>query len=307
MLLAPTSMTRFRIHREHGIDVDRSRSIGEVESEVAAEKARPLPKGVPLITRWRLWLSRSWNVLVALAASDMRARFGRGHWQLIKWLADPFAVTGVYLLLVTFVVDRPGEAPGLSIACAVVPFQLVMMSVINAMSAVANRRAILLNMAFDRSLLPISSALTESVATAASIGLLALMMAVYGIAPTVAILWLPVVIAVALALSVSLAYLACLIGVWFPDLRAFGTSLIRTLYFLAPGLVPLSEIDGRAHELLKLNPLSGLFEGFRAVLLYGQRPAAWELLVPLAWAIVLLALFVPLFRREQRHFAKVVE
>lgn len=271
------------------------------------DKGRPLADGAPLVARWRLRLSRSRDVLVALAASDMRARYGRGRWQLIKWLADPFAVTGVYLLLVTFVIERPGEAPGLSIACAVVPFQLVMMSVINAMSAVSNRRGILLNMAFDRSLLPISSVLTESVATAASFGLLALMMAVYGIAPTVAILWLPVVIAVALALAVSFSYVACLIGVWFPDLRVFGTSLIRTLYFVAPGLVPLSEIEGRAHDLLKLNPLSGLFEGFRDTLLYGQRPDAWELLVPMAWAIVLLAVFVPVFRHEQRHFAKVVE
>jgi lipopolysaccharide transport system permease protein len=279
-----------------------------VNQKVAAAERVRLRRGTELVSRTRARLARALNVLVALAVSDMRARYGRGgRWQLIKWLADPFFVTGVYLLLVTFVIDRPGEAPGLSIACAVVPFQLVMMSVVNAMSAVSNRRAILLNMAFDRTILPLSSVMTESIATAASFGLIALMMAVYGIAPTVAILWLPVVIAVTVAVAASFAYLGCLVGVWFPDLRVFGASLIRTLYFVAPGLVPLSEIEGRAHDLLKLNPLSGLFEAFRSTLLYGQAPAPWQLLIPLGFATVLLAILVPVFRGEQRHFAKVVE
>jgi homopolymeric O-antigen transport system permease protein len=252
-------------------------------------------------------VARAWNVLVALAESDMRARYGRGRWQLIKWLADPFAVTGIYLLLITFVLDRGGPAPGLSLACAILPFQLVMMSVVNALSAVSSRRAILLNMAFDRKLLPISSVMTESVAAAASLGLIVLMMAVYGVAPTVAIVWLPLVIAVTVIVAVGFAYLAALVGVWFADLRVFAVSLIRTLYFVAPGLIPLSEIYGRAHDLLKLNPLTGLFEAFRDVLLYGQRPAAWELLIPLGIALLLLAIFVPIYRSEQRHFVKVVE
>ena len=50
----------------------------------------------------------------------------------------------------------------------------------------------------------------------------------------------------------------------------------------------LSEIGGRAYDLIKLNPLTGLFEAFRAVLLYGERPAAWELAYPTFVAVVLL-------------------
>ena len=247
------------------------------------------------------------DVLLALAESDMRARYGRGRWQLIKWLADPFFALGVYLLLVTFVLDRGGAAPGLSLACAIVPFQVVMMSVTNGLSAISIRRAIVLNMRFDRTLIPVSSVVTESVSGAAAMTLLVAMMAVYGVAPTVALLWLPVVIVVTLVLAVAFAYPAVLIGVWFPELRAFAISLMRTLYFLAPGLVALAEISGRANELLKLNPLTGVFEAFRSIFLYGHRPAAWQLLVPLAFSVVVLSVIVPLYRREQRHFAKVVD
>ena len=76
---------------------------------------------------------RAADILLALTKSDLRARYGRGPWQLLKWLVDPFALVGIYLLLVTFILRRPGEAPGLSLACAVIPFQLVMMTIVNGM------------------------------------------------------------------------------------------------------------------------------------------------------------------------------
>jgi ABC-type polysaccharide/polyol phosphate export permease len=269
----------------------------------ALEETRPAsPAG-----RLRGRLGRSVDVLAALTASDLRARYGRGPFQLLKWLLDPFALVGVYLLLITFVLNRSGPAPGLSLACAVVPFQLVMGSIISSMNCIAQRRSIILNMGFDRMLIPVSAVLTETIAFGASMVLLALMMVVYTVPPTVAILWLPVLLLVTIAFSMSCAYPVTLIGLWFPELRVFFVSLVRTLYFVAPGLIALSEITGRAHDLIRINPLTGLFEAFRDILLYGQRPAAWELLIPLGFAVVLLVAFVPVYRRDQVHFAKVVE
>ncbi len=102
-----------------------------------AERRRSDARGM------RARLGRRLNVLFALAESDMRARYGRGRWKLVKWLADPFAALGVYLLLVVFVLDVDDPAPGLSLTCAIVPFQLVMMSVVNGLGAVSLRRSII--------------------------------------------------------------------------------------------------------------------------------------------------------------------
>ena len=127
----------------------------------------------------------------ALTRSDLRVRYGRGRLRTIKWLLDPFAAVGVYLLLVAFVLNRRGYAVGLSIACAVVPFQLVMMTIINALRAVDLRRSVITNMAFDKSLIPVASVCTEAVGFSACFVLLGLLMAVYGVAPTPWILMLP--------------------------------------------------------------------------------------------------------------------
>ena len=111
--------------------------------------------------RSTLRTARRIDLLVALTASDLRARYGRGAWKSLKWLLDPFFATGVYLILVTFVIDRPGEAPGLSIACATVPFQLVIASVVNGLGSVQLRHSIVLNTRFDRTLIPLSGVVAQ--------------------------------------------------------------------------------------------------------------------------------------------------
>lgn len=255
----------------------------------------------------RLSPARAWDVLRVLAVSDLGVRYGRGPFKALRWLAEPFAAAGVYLLMIAIVLDRPGRAPGLTIACAVVPFQLLVTTVTNAMTAVQTRSTILANLSFPRILLPLASTVTETIAFAASLTLLAVMMAVYAVAPTAAVLWLPVVLALTFVFAAALAYPATLLGVWFPELNRFALSAVRALFFVAPGVVALDQITGDAHTWIQLNPLTGIFEATRDVLLRGESPAALDLLYPLGVALALLAVFAPLFAREQVHFAKLLQ
>jgi ABC-type polysaccharide/polyol phosphate export permease len=269
------------------------------------QAARPAGRA-SLTGRASRWLAESRDLVWALTESDLRFRYGRGPWRFIRWLLEPVALVGVYLILVTFVFDRPGEAVGLSLTCSIIPFQLVMLTIANAMTALGARRPIVLNMAFRRTMMPVSSALTESAGFASSLLLLVAMMAIYAVAPTWNVLWFPLVFLVNLVLAVASAYVGILFGIWLRELRAFVLSFVRTLYFLSPGLVPLQETSENVRGLLKLNPLTGLFEAYRSIFLYGTTPAAWQLLYPLIAAALLLAIFLPLYKSEERHFAKVI-
>jgi lipopolysaccharide transport system permease protein len=251
-------------------------------------------------------IRRRWHILVALARGDLRVRYGRGVWQLVKWLIDPFALVGVYMLLRTVIFNRPGEAVGLTVACTVVPFQLVLLSFSSALSSIGVREPIVLNMRFDRMLIPPAAVLTESLAFAASFLLFPLMMVVYGVAPTPALLWLPLVVASTLLLALGASYPAALIGIWFENFKLFATQLLRILYFASPGLVALAEVSPGVRRWIVFNPLTGLFEAFRHVFLYGTSPTWWELAYPAGVGVALAIVFIPIFRREQRQFAKLL-
>ena len=208
---------------------------------------------------------------------------------MLKWLFDPFFALGVYFILVAVMLDRGGREQSLLIACSVVPFQLVMTSFTSSLGAVRLRRSILTNMRFARGLLPLATVLTETVAFGAALTLLAATMAFSGISPTLSAFWLLALIPETIVLALAFAYPATIFGLLYPDLRSFGVSAIRTLYFLGPSLVALEAIHGVTYDLLKLNPLSGIFEGYRAALLYGETPPFWTFAIPLGYAALSFA------------------
>ncbi|HWE81791.1 MAG TPA: hypothetical protein VG265_09080 [Gaiellaceae bacterium] len=256
---------------------------------------------------WQRRLPPWVDVLLALTRSDIRIRYGRGHLRFLRWQLEAFALVGVYLVFVVVILKRPGHATGLSLACAVVPFQLIMMSVTNALSAITARRSILLNMAFQRTLIPAAAVLTETIAFAASFTVFAMMMGIYRVAPTPELVWLPVVLVENIAIALAFVYPMALFGVWFRESRPLAISVVRTMFFLAPSLVAPATTSGTAYRLLQLNPLTGLFEAYRAIFLDGRPPTAWSVLYPLAFAASLAAISIPVYRREEHQFAKVVE
>ena len=245
------------------------------------------------------------HVLMALARSDLRIRYGRGPWQFVNWFLTPFVLVGVFVLL-RVILDRTGEAVGLSIACAVVPFQIVSLSSISAMNGVSLREPILLNRRFDTMLIPPSAVMTEALAFATGFVMFPLMMVIYGVAPTASLVWLPVVVAVTIILSLGAAWPSALLGVWAPNMTVFASQALRILFFASSGLVALSEVPDGVHDWIVLNPLTGLFESWRDVFLYGGAPEFWELAYPTAFGALLMLVFLPLYRREKRHFAKLV-
>lgn len=250
-------------------------------------------------------LVRRMHVLVALARSDLRIRYGRGGWQVVNWLISPFALVGVYVLL-RIILGQGGNAAGLSVACAVVPFQIVLLGCDSSMSAVSMREPILLNMRFDRLLIPPSAVLTEALAFGASFLMFPLAMAYYGVEPTTSLLWLPVVVAATLALAFGAAWPSALVGIWFPNIKVLANQALRILFFAAPGVVALAEVSDEVRPWIVFNPLTGLFEAFRDVFLYGESPELWQLAYPAATGALLTLVFLPLYMREQRHFAKLV-
>ena len=275
-------------------------------SQAAAETDRPLQRPRDRRQRALRSLLRWLQVLRSLTEADLRFRYGRGPGRIARWLLEPFALVGVYLLLVSFVLDKPGEATGLALACAVVPFQLVMNTVANAMNAVHIRRGIVLNIGFDRNLIPFSATLSETASFVASFSVLIVMMIAYHVAPTPALGWLPFVVIVTLYFALAAAYAATILGLWLWEFKPFLLSFVRMLFFLGAGLVPLSQTGADARPLLRLNPFTALFELYRDVFLYGRAPQPWQFLFPIGIGSLLLIIFIPIFRSEQRHFAKIL-
>jgi lipopolysaccharide transport system permease protein len=128
----------------------------------------------------------------------------------------------------------------------------------------------------------------------------------WGYAPSVAILTLPLLIAIAAAAALGTTAALSAINVRYRDVRYVVPFAIQMWLFVSPVVYPSSQIDEPWRTLSAINPMVGVVEGFRWATL-GTGNAPWDLIgISAAAAVVILAAGLAYFDRVERAFADFV-
>jgi ABC-type polysaccharide/polyol phosphate export permease len=248
-----------------------------------------------------------WEVLRAISVGEIRERRRLTAAGIAKWMLEPLSYMLVYFLVLGGFFVQPQHAYPLFLLCALVPWRYFTGVVLGSMSIVERNSAIISNRLFPREVLPLVLIMVEGATFLLALSLFVPLLVYYGIFPGVALLWLPVAIAVLVALCAGASYVSAVFGLRFPDVRPAAQNLIRLGFFASAGLVRPSDAPSESLEIvLQANPLTGVFESFRAIFLRADAPQAADLLYPLAIAILLFVIGVPLYRRAQASFAKLI-
>ena len=159
---------------------------------------------------------------------------------------------------------------------------------------------------FPRLVIPLASVLSALVDFLASFVILIVLMMVYRITPTWAVLSLPLFILLAGAAGLGIGlWLACL-SVKFHDV-AIGLSFgIDVLKYLTPVAYSATLIPERWQTLYRLNPMTGVVEGFRWALLGVGRPPMRRSWYLAGLALLLLVTGAFTFRRTERTIVDVL-
>ena len=190
--------------------------------------------------------------------------------------------------------------------CGLVPWQLFAYALGgSANSLVANERLVS-KVYFPRLTLPMSAVLAGLVDFAIALASLFVLMALYGLRPTWAILTLPffTLLAVATAIAVGLGLSA--LSVRYRDVRHALPFLTQFWLFATPIAYPSSLLPERFRPLYGLNPMAGVVEGFRWALLGQGNPPGALILVSTSVVVLGLALSLLYFVRVERSFADVI-
>jgi lipopolysaccharide transport system permease protein len=118
--------------------------------------------------------------------------------------------------------------------------------------------------------------------------------------------WLPVVWLPLLLGCMALSWLLSALGVFLRDLGQIITVGVSMLMFISPIFFPLSALPTRWQPLLALNPLAGVIEQTRRVLVAGQAPDFTYMLVASLLSLGLCEVAFRSFEKAKRAFADVL-
>jgi ABC-type polysaccharide/polyol phosphate export permease len=157
-----------------------------------------------------------------------------------------------------------------------------------------------------REIFPFSAVIVCAIDFAVGAIVLAAMMAYYRIVPTSAILFLPVIVAIQIVLTGAVALLLAMANLFYRDVKYLFEVVITVWMFATSVLYPVDGVTGWAGTLLRLNPLTPIVNGYRAVLLRGELPP----LASMGWtallSVTLLVAVWLVFHRSEFQFAEYI-
>jgi len=133
--------------------------------------------------------------------------------------------------------------------------------------------------------------------------ILAGMMLCFHVSVGAALLWLPVLILLTAALAFGVGMFVAALGCFKQDVIFAASFAMQLWLYATPVIYPVSSVPEKWQWLYQLNPMVGIIDGFRNVLIKNT-PPDYSLMFSTAVATgCILAIVWPLFRRCANYFA----
>jgi lipopolysaccharide transport system permease protein len=130
------------------------------------------------------------------------------------------------------------------------------------------------------------------------------LMLYFRVAPTSAIVMLPVVVLIHVAFTAGVALLLSMGNLFYRDVKYLFELVITVWMFASTVLYPAKLIGGKLAVAITLNPMTPIIDAYRAALIGTPMPNATSLAVTAAMSIALLCGAWVLFHRSEFEFAE---
>ncbi len=253
---------------------------------------------------WRdLWRYR--ELLGFLAWRDIKVRYKQAVLGVAWALLQPILTTVIFTFVFGRLAGMPsGQVPyPLLVLTGFLPWQLFASGLSGSSGSLVSNAHLISKVYFPRLLIPLAALAVALVDFLVAAGLLGGVMVWAGVLPTWRWLLLPIFTALALAAALAAGLWLTALTVRFRDFRFITPFLLQIGLFLTPVGFRTDNVPNW-REVLAINPLSAIVDGFRWCLLPGSEP---PLRLGLAYTIVFITFLliggVLFFRRTERTLA----
>jgi lipopolysaccharide transport system permease protein len=292
-------------------DMETALDSAPTDAATAEPAARPwvenrAPSGwLPGLPLGELWRFR--ELALVLALRDLKVRYKQTAFGVVWVVLQPLAAAVIFTIVFGRLADLPSE--GLPYAVFVysglVLWAYFSGSLDSVSQSLVQNRDLVTKTYFPALVAPLAMVLPGLVDLAVSLVVVAVFMAIYGVAPGAAIVLLPFWIGACVVVVVAAGLWLSALNVQYRDVRHTMTFLLQVWLFASPVVYASSLVEGGWRYVYALNPMVTVLNGYRWSLAGAPAPGA-EALVSLAVLVVVLATGLVYFLRAERRFADVI-
>lgn len=277
--------------------------------QVSARASAPVTVRIEPPRGWlELHLREVWDyreLLYFLVWRDVKVRYKQTAIGVAWVILQPLLTMLVFTLFFGRLAKLPSQGLPYPVFyfAAVVPWMYFSTALLTATNVVVENQRLVTKVYFPRLILPISSVLSGLVDFAIGFGMLVIFTLAYGLRPTVAALWLPGLVLLAILTALGVGLWMSALNALYRDVRYVIPFAIQFWMFASPVAYPSSLVPERWRWLYGLNPMAGVIDGFRWALTGRGQPPGSAMLASAAMVVVVLLGGLLFFQRMEGSVA----
>ena len=250
---------------------------------------------------------RQRELLYFLIVKELKARYKQSMLGPAWAILQPLLLMTIFTMMQKFIRIPSDNIPYPVFAyTALLPWTYFSNGITYSVNSIVSHAGVVKKIYFSRELFPIASIATSFfdflMASIVFVGLLVY----YRIEPSFALLYIPVLILVQTHLAIGIGLVVSALTVFLRDLR-FGAAFIMQIWmFATPIIYALTSVPVRWKYVYYLNPMVGVIDGYRRVILQHNPPNILSLAISFGVSVVILYGGYFFFKRLEARFADVI-
>jgi lipopolysaccharide transport system permease protein len=249
-------------------------------------------------------LAYVYDVLRELVSRDLKLRYRRSVLGMVWSLLNPLAQLLVFVLIFDRVLRFNIPNYPSFVFVGVLSWNWFQSAWSIATGAITDNRELVKRPGFPMAILPVVTVTAHLIHFVLALPILLLFVLLNGGRLNGAILFLPLVMALQFLLIVGLGYLTAAVHVTFRDTQHLLGVFLMLLFYLTPVFYDSKIIPERFRGIYNLNPMTRLIAAYRTILIQGQVPDLWGLLVLGILLVLLVWLGHAVFKQASYRFVE---
>lgn len=243
-----------------------------------------------------------------LVVRDIKVKYKQtvlgGLWAIIQ----PFFAMVVFTLFFGKLAKMPSDGIPYPIFnyTAMVAWTYFATSITGSGNSLVGNTNLISKVYFPRLIIPLSSVLACLLDFAIAFIVLIGMMFYFHIYPTMMILFAPFLVILMMLTASGIGMFLAALNAKYRDIRYTIPFLVQLWMFVSPIVYPASMVPEKYRLIYALNPMTGVIEGFRSVLLGTVAFPTMMILISSIVSITFFTFGLLYFKQMERHFADII-
>ena len=248
------------------------------------------------------------DLLYTLSVHRVKVRYKQSVLGAFWALLQPLSMMLIFTFIFSLIARMPSEGAPYAIFAyaALLPWNYFSSGLSNATTSLVTHSQFVTKVYFPREILPITYVVAALFDFLVASTLLAGLMAYYHVSLTVNALYAAPIILVLTCFTLAMSFFFSATQVRFRDIGVAVPLLLQLWLFATPVIYPLSAVPARVRSAYMLNPMVGVIENFRRVILHGAAPDFNSLMMSGVVAILMLVVSYLYFKQVEATMADII-